>query len=269
MMNSKLDLLEQYLQKLIESGSDLIWRDERVHLVRKLIHAIEAEMENDLSGAITLPSAYSITLSPAKYALWHADKDLLDSFSLALHEAAVETGLNISGRPVITLEVAPDTQGDEMHVHISRHDGTAQNTAVLPADAAVDPSAKQDAPANAFLILEDGAHFPINRCTVNIGRRTENELVINDPHVSREHAQIRLVQNTFYIFDLNSRAGTWVNGRKIDQYMLHPGDVISISDHPIIFVYEETAQIEESTPTKNLTHTTRMELNDGKADGKA
>jgi len=63
----------------------------------------------------------------------------------------------------------------------------------------------------------------------------DNQLVVDDPRVSRYHAQIRYVRSHFTIFDLNSTGGTFVNGQRTTQSVLYPGDVISLAGMPIVF----------------------------------
>jgi pSer/pThr/pTyr-binding forkhead associated (FHA) protein len=70
---------------------------------------------------------------------------------------------------------------------------------------------------------------------INIGRRPENHLMIDDPRVSRFHAQIRASKGSFILFDLNSTGGTSVNSQPVTQRMLSPGDVISLAGVPLIY----------------------------------
>lgn len=86
-----------------------------------------------------------------------------------------------------------------------------------------------------FLVLEGEQVFPIEKNVINIGRQLDNDLVINDPRVSRKHAQIRILQRKCNIFDLDSTGGTSVNGQIISQYTLKPGDVISLAGYRMIF----------------------------------
>jgi len=66
----------------------------------------------------------------------------------------------------------------------------------------------------------------------------DNHLVIDDPRVSRLHAQLRIVRGQFVIFDLDSTGGTFVNGQRIHQYTLRAGDVISLAGVPLVFGQE-------------------------------
>jgi pSer/pThr/pTyr-binding forkhead associated (FHA) protein len=60
-------------------------------------------------------------------------------------------------------------------------------------------------------------------------------LVIDDPRVSRNHAQLRAIKGRFVLFDLNSTGGTFVNGQRTSQTVLYPGDVISLAGVALIF----------------------------------
>ena len=86
-----------------------------------------------------------------------------------------------------------------------------------------------------FLIIEGVKVHPLNETVVNIGRRLENQLVIDDPRVSRNHAQLRAIKGRFVLFDLNSTGGTFVNGQRTSQTVLYPGDVISLAGVALIF----------------------------------
>src|SRR5438270_4095131 len=59
--------------------------------------------------------------------------------------------------------------------------------------------------------------LPISRTPFTIGRKTDRDLVIADPRVSREHAQIVLEGNKMFLQDLGSKHGTYVNGERVDQ----------------------------------------------------
>src|SRR6185295_998184 len=81
----------------------------------------------------------------------------------------------------------------------------------------------------AFLTLENNKVVPINQPIFNIGRRIENNLALNDPRVSRIHAQLRPINGVYVLFDLGSTGGTFINGRQIEQSIIYSGDVISLA----------------------------------------
>lgn len=63
---------------------------------------------------------------------------------------------------------------------------------------------------------------------IRAGRRKSMDLVIADPEVSREHAVFRRDGDRATVEDLNTGIGTLVNGERITQHELQPGDVVSI-----------------------------------------
>ena len=75
-----------------------------------------------------------------------------------------------------------------------------------------------------------------NRDTLNVGRDSANDLVINHPMVSRFHSQISRQADGFVIFDLNSSNGTFTNGEAVKGYRrLQVGDQIRIGPCQLTF----------------------------------
>ncbi len=93
--------------------------------------------------------------------------------------------------------------------------------------------------APALLIIKSGrksgATFPLRKKVINMGRDSSNEIVIDDPKSSRQHAKIKLEGDNFVIYDLASSNGTFVNGEKITSVKLNDGDEIKIGDTVLAF----------------------------------
>jgi hypothetical protein len=67
--------------------------------------------------------------------------------------------------------------------------------------------------------------------TLSIGRDAGNDIVINDKFVSRNHAQINILDNGQVLLrDMGSSNGTFVNGNKITEYYLMPGDIVKCAN---------------------------------------
>jgi pSer/pThr/pTyr-binding forkhead associated (FHA) protein len=62
--------------------------------------------------------------------------------------------------------------------------------------------------------------------TITVGRGTENDVVLDDPKVSRRHARIRCVGGTCHVQDLDSSNGTFINGERIAEGTLTPGSEV-------------------------------------------
>lgn len=68
----------------------------------------------------------------------------------------------------------------------------------------------------------------IDRGQVSVGRESHNDIVIDDPAVSREHAAIVPIGNDHILEDLKSANGTIVNGVRVSHRILQHGDVIEL-----------------------------------------
>ncbi len=90
-------------------------------------------------------------------------------------------------------------------------------------------------PEDAFVIVDGIKVIPLSQPLIRIGRRLENNLVLDDPRVSRTHAELRAINGRYVLFDLNSTGGTFVNGLKITQSVVYPGDVISLAGVNLVY----------------------------------
>lgn len=68
------------------------------------------------------------------------------------------------------------------------------------------------------------------------GRSPECDFVYSGPKISREHCRIELIEGHFYISDMGSTNGTYLNGKPVKRKeRLFAGDVIGIGDTDIVF----------------------------------
>lgn len=108
-----------------------------------------------------------------------------------------------------------------------------------------------------------GGSLPLGRSCV-IGRRSDNDLSINDAQVSRRHALLTRFGEEWWLNDLDSRNGLSVNGLKIkNARRLRDGDQIRIAGHTITF-YNGSRERPRSSI---VGRTTQITLAD--AEGKA
>jgi pSer/pThr/pTyr-binding forkhead associated (FHA) protein len=72
-----------------------------------------------------------------------------------------------------------------------------------------------------------------------LGRSRDCEVVLDDPNVSRHHAEVRPSGGSWIVRDLGSTNGVKVNGRRIQgPQSLKPGDVLEIGTSRVTFVLE-------------------------------
>ena len=78
-----------------------------------------------------------------------------------------------------------------------------------------------------------------------IGRSAECQVLMADPRVSRRHAMIRKQDGGFYLFDLGSFNGSYLNGVRVTAAKkLETGDVLNFADHEYLFRQEESEEPE-------------------------
>ena len=83
-----------------------------------------------------------------------------------------------------------------------------------------------------------GQVFELPRSTVSIGRDPGNQVVINDPQISRQHARITPQGGLMVLEDLGSTNGTMVNGLRISgPHTLAHGDQIGLGDNVMLTFY--------------------------------
>lgn len=76
-----------------------------------------------------------------------------------------------------------------------------------------------------------GTEFPLEKTELFIGRDLSNDIVINDPEVSRRHARLVMSGLTFSIEDLGSTNGTFVRGQRLSSaVVLTPGELITMGE---------------------------------------
>lgn len=88
---------------------------------------------------------------------------------------------------------------------------------------------------SAWLVINKQV-IPLNQVVTSIGRRLDNDVVIQDQNVSRRHAEIRYENGHFAIYDLNSTGGTYVNNKRVDRAPLKMGDVVVLAIVPFVFI---------------------------------
>ncbi|MGA3207633.1 MAG: FHA domain-containing protein [Syntrophales bacterium] len=75
--------------------------------------------------------------------------------------------------------------------------------------------------------------IPLDQDVMTIGRKTDNDIVIDNQAVSGYHARIKKEGNSLFIEDASSLNGTYINGQKISKGELHNGDVVLIGVHTL------------------------------------
>lgn len=87
------------------------------------------------------------------------------------------------------------------------------------------------------------------RQRTTIGRAPHNDVVIDHPAISAEHAVIGIGQDGTFLEDLNSTNGTQINGQPIRKHFLQDRDVINLAKYQIRYLADDdNLQPDENSP---------------------
>jgi len=90
------------------------------------------------------------------------------------------------------------------------------------------------------------ADFPLKRgYSLNIGRKKNNDVIIDNLAVSGHHAKVDSVGDSFVLIDLQSKNGSFVNEQQVSSHWLKPGDTINIGKHSLVFGFSENETLPE------------------------
>jgi hypothetical protein len=86
-----------------------------------------------------------------------------------------------------------------------------------------------------YFQVDDEEYVPIRKKVFLVGRGSKCDYILKHRGVSREHAVITRERGGWFIEDLNSANGVWLDGEQIGKHKLSGGDEIHISNHLIRF----------------------------------
>lgn len=238
MKKFRLSQFESIAQGLVEgSFSRLLGGDlEPLEVASRLARAMEDGQQDRIA-----PDVYTISLNPVDFEkLQQKNEQLEIELTNAVVELAQQSDLRLKTQPQVVLVADLVVKPRQVRVRASFHQSAGHTTQLnLQSDGVVAAEQKmlaELAAVDAYLIVDGGRHVGIERPLLTIGRRTDNDLVIDAPTVSRRHAQIRWRYGRFVLYDLSGRPGrTLVNSQPITEYALQSGDVITLSDVKLIY----------------------------------
>lgn len=236
-MKLRLDQLEANLQKLVEDQFAGILPGLKLEdrVIQHLATALRENVIQQKDESALAPDIFTLIVATDTSPMWKEQR-IIDALKNIITTAGKDVGLKFTTQPTINITTDDTFSSDEVRV-VATHklEPIAETQGMQTSLHNEEPGEGENIPENAFLIIEGVKVHQLSDSVVNIGRRLENQLVIDDPRVSRNHAQLRAIKGRFVLFDLNSTGGTFVNGQRTSQTVLYPGDVISLAGVALIF----------------------------------
>ena len=95
--------------------------------------------------------------------------------------------------------------------------------------------------AKLVLTNKDGAkgrEFPLKPSVTTVGRVVGQDVFVKGDSVSRQHAQIQCINDEYFVIDMSSLNGVFVNGKRVAKSILHEGDEVRFGKIRMIFSNE-------------------------------
>jgi phosphoserine phosphatase RsbU/P len=119
------------------------------------------------------------------------------------------------------------------------------------------------------LVLVQGneqRNIVINRTPFSVGRKVDKDLVIADPRVSRDHAQIVLEEGGFFIVDQGSKHGTFVNGERVQRQKLERNDRLEFGARDSAYLIFNPAHASSNTAREFLSQISGIQISQEATD---
>lgn len=238
---SALKRFEQFMEDMVEGSVARLFRSpvQPAEIAKRLERAMESHQTISVRRVI-VPNLYRAFLHPQDYTAFQPIKAEVEREMAAyLSELANERNFTLLEHPRVELAEDPDVPRRSIQVvaqTVGAGQVTADATQIFSATAQI--AAQPASQTRALFLLQTAGGpqpIPIESTLLTIGRGLGNDIILEDARVSRHHAQLRYRARRFWLTDLGSTNGTFVNGERINETALRDGDTVSLGGLELTF----------------------------------
>jgi hypothetical protein len=239
---SVLRNLEAKIEGIVEGAFSRAFKSrvQPVELARKLAKEMNENQTVSISR-VYVPNQYTVFLSPGDREQFEGYEDALKKeLSDYLLEYARDEGLALVTRPSIDFKTDERLSLGEFGIatQLIQPEG-AEEEPEAPAQAdfghtmvySPDREARRlvpPSPTGRAFLVGGGKRLVLSGNRVLIGRSRECDFMLDDPNVSRQHAELRREGDGWVVADLGSTNGVKVNGNRVREAGLRAGDEITL-----------------------------------------
>ena len=188
-----------------------------VELGRRLVREMDDNRSVGVRGGSVVPNSFVVALSTSDLDQFEGVQDsLARELADAAREHARDEAYSFMGPVEVHIE-------EDTRLHTGAFQITGRMVEGLGGSGA------------GSIVLPNGDRFGLTESIISIGRHPDCNLVLADPNVSRNHAEIRPQGDHFVVVDLGSTNGSRINGIRIDTQVLHDGDELSFGNTKMRF----------------------------------
>jgi hypothetical protein len=213
-----LQQFEQRLERLVEGAFAKAFRSglQPVEIGRRIAREMDLARRVSVRGLIA-PNYFKVTLPAGDFERFNSFKESLErELGDAAREHARAEGYEFVGPVEVELAEDPVLRNNRYSIEAAMRESSDG----LPAGS---------------IRLRDGRRIAVGAQPLVLGRLPECAVVLNDPNVSRRHAEIRRRGPDVVVVDLNSTNGTRVNGVRVKEQLLNDGDEVEVGTSTIRF----------------------------------
>jgi hypothetical protein len=210
---------ERRLERMVEGVFARAFRSglRPVELGRRLVRVMDGQRSVGVSGRPVVPNAFTVTLSPDDHEQFADISDtLVRELCDAAREHARDEGYTFMGPVAVELLVDESQRKGSFEIEGRLRQGEGGG-------------------GPGSLLLPTGERVVLGEFVVTIGRVPESTIVLADPNVSRNHAEVRPQGDGYVVVDLGSTNGTRVNGVRVSEQALRDGDEIMFGNTRVVF----------------------------------
>ena len=249
-----LRTIEQKIESLFEGVFGRAFRThvQPVELARKLAKEMDDHRVVSVSR-VYVPNEYTVYLSTQDRGQFSGyERSLLDELQTYLTEHARREGYALLSSPRVLMETDDDLDLGEFG--IATRMAQPERRSVEPGEPAAEAESGQTmiyrprqqtteaatpeelgVERERIVLVWDGRRHEVERRRVLIGRSKDCDIQLEDPNVSRRHAELRQEGASYWIVDLDSTNGIEVNGRRLKRSKLEDGDRIVLGETEVTF----------------------------------
>ena len=236
---SALARFESFMENMVEGSVARLFRSpiQPSEIAKRLERAMEAHQMISVRRII-VPNVYRAYLHPQDFdAFQPIRRDVEREMANYLSDLAQERGFAMIEHPRV--ELAEDASVPRRTIQVEAETSSGPAPDETAAHTQVIQTASQQPRARLLLQTPSGTHvIPMESTLLTVGRGLNNDVILEDTRVSRNHAQLRYRSRRFWITDLSSTNGTYVNGEQVEERALRDGDVISLGGLEVAFKEE-------------------------------
>jgi hypothetical protein len=205
---------ERRLERMVEGAFARAFRSglRPVELGRRLVREMDDHRSVGVKGGTVVPNSFTVALAPSDHENFEGVHDSLSrELADAVREHARDEGYQFMGPIEVELRVDDGLRTGTFKITSRLKEGMGGHGA-------------------GSIVLPTGDRFTLGEHTIAVGRHPDSNIVLADPNVSRNHAEIRPRGDGYVVVDLGSTNGSRVNGVRINEQVLEDGDELTFGN---------------------------------------